>query len=151
MRLFDHVITPVARPSLGIRALRSAQDVGRFPLLEYDDATYPWLQWSDWLRARGWADARPKSMQRFNQYDQVIQAAVDGQGIALGRLELLRDLLADGRLVPLAPARPRGAGDHAYWLVSVDTHPRKDVRLVARWIEGQAHEAAQALDDASGP
>jgi LysR family glycine cleavage system transcriptional activator len=140
-RLFDHAIAPVAHPSLGIRSLRSADMISKFSLLEYDDSTYPWLRWSDWLASQGWADARPGSMQRFNQYDQVIQAAVAGQGIALGRLELMQEFLDDGRLEQLAPARQSDASDHCYWLMRVDEHPREHVRLVADWIEDEARAA----------
>jgi LysR family transcriptional regulator, glycine cleavage system transcriptional activator len=143
-RLFGHAIAPVAHPSLGIRSLRSVEAISNFCLLEYDDTTYPWLRWSDWLESVGWAGAKPKSVQRFNQYDQVIQAAVGGQGIALGRIELMQELLQDGRLVQLAPPRESAPSDHAYWLIQVDENPREHVRLVARWIKDEAREAMPA-------
>jgi DNA-binding transcriptional LysR family regulator len=55
--------------------------------------------------AAGAARAKPRSVLRFNQYDQVVQAALAGQGVALGRVPLVRDLLAQRRLV-LASAQP---------------------------------------------
>ena len=45
--------------------------------------------WKTWLATMGRNAAKPKGILRFNQYDQVIHAAMAGQGIALGRLELL--------------------------------------------------------------
>jgi LysR family glycine cleavage system transcriptional activator len=142
--LFGHAIAPVAHPSLGAGHLRSGAALSKFSLLEYDDSTYSWLRWSDWLEATGWSDARPRSIQRFNQYDQVIQAAVGGQGIALGRLELMQELLDDGRLEQVAPARPGHASDHVYWLMRADASPRDEVRLVAAWIEDEAGDAQRA-------
>ena len=140
-RLFGQAIAPVAHPSLGIQSLRSARALSKFALLEFDNPKYPWLQWSDWLGAVGWADVKPKSVLHFNQYDLVIQAALDAQGIALGRLELVQPLLDDGRLVLLAPARQTIASDHAYWLIRADTNARQHVRRVARWIEEEARDA----------
>lgn len=136
-RLFGHTIAPVAHPSLGIRGLRSIQALEKFSLLEYDDLTYPWLRWSDWLASVGWEDAKPKSVQHFNLYDQVIQAAVGGQGVALGRLELIQKLLDDGLLEQVGPAKQSEESDHAYWLMQVDENPRKDVRLLVKWIEAE--------------
>lgn len=139
-RLFGHSIAPVAHPSLDLGRLTSADALSACSLLEYDDATYPWLRWSDWLVAAGWGHARPRSVQQFNQYDQVIQAAVDGQGVALGRLELIQSLIDEGRLEQVGPARHSEASDHAYWLVRADAHPREHVRVVAEWLEAEAQE-----------
>lgn len=140
-RLFGHTIAPVAHPSLGIRRLRSVEALAEFSLLEYDDSTYPWLRWSDWLASVGWDCAKPKSVQQFNLYDQVIQAAVGGQGIALGRLELMQELFDDGRLEQVGPAKQSEQSDHAYWLMRADENPREHVRLVISWIEAEAREA----------
>ncbi len=112
-------------------------------LLEFDGPRHAQLQWTDHLAALGLADAQPKSVLRFNQYDQVIQAALAGQGIALGRLALVAPLLADGRLAVIgqsAPALKRGYG---YWLYTADPSPRRDVLDVLAWIraEAQAFEA----------
>ncbi len=136
-RLFGESIAPVAHPSLGLKSLRSAQALSKLNLLEFDDPQHPWLQWNDWLGAMGWADAKPQGVLHFNQYDQVIQAALAGQGIALGRLELIRPLLDQQRLVIVAPPRHKAEVTHAYWLIQAEAHPREDVRRVAAWIESE--------------
>jgi DNA-binding transcriptional LysR family regulator len=138
VRLFGESIAPVAHPALGREAWRSARAIARVALLEFEDPAHPWLQWGDWLAARGWGSARPRGVLHFNQYDQVIQAALAGQGVALGRLELIRPLLEDGRLVTLAPSQPRGETEHAYWLVRASEHPREEVRRVADWLCAEA-------------
>ena len=141
-RLFGHAVAPVAHPSLGLKSVRSAQALSKLSLLEFDNPNTPWLQWGDWLGAMGWAHAKPQGVLHFNQYDQVIQAALDGQGIALGRLELIAPLLQSGRLVQLAPPKHRADSTHAYWLIRASENPRDDVRHVAQWIEAQAQATA---------
>ncbi|MDT9001654.1 LysR substrate-binding domain-containing protein [Paucibacter sp. APW11] len=142
--LFGHRIAPIAHPSLGVRSLSGVERLAGYSLLEYDDSTYPWLRWSHWLASNGWEAARPKSVQHFNQYDQVIQAAVGGQGIALGRLELLQEQLDTGLLEQVGPSLRSEPSDHAYWLVRADEHPREHVRLVANWIEAEAREGQRS-------
>ncbi len=139
-RLFNESVAPVAHPSLGIRSLRSAQALARVSLLEFDHPSHPLLQWQEWLNALGWSEAKPQRVLRFNQYDQVIQAALGGQGVALGRLELIQPLLDDGRLVLLTSPGHRLEATHAYWLIRASEHPREDVRRVAAWIEAEAEQ-----------
>lgn len=137
LRLFEERVAPVARPVPGLRRLRAAADLDGQVLLEYEDARRPWLQWATWLEARGWRP-RPKAMLRFNQYDQVVHAAMAGQGIALGRLPLLRQWVAEKRLRVLdTPRLPQGT-DHAYWLLRAAEAPRKSVRAVADWLIKEA-------------
>jgi DNA-binding transcriptional LysR family regulator len=52
------------------------------------------------FKAVGVSRAKPGRITRFTQYDQVIQAALAGNGVALARLELARPLLETGRLRP---------------------------------------------------
>jgi len=86
------------------------------------------------------AKAKKRGVLRFNQYDQVIHAALAGQGVALGRLPLLQPLLDEGRLVVVEPARVET--DYAYWLLHADAAPRRAVRLVADWIRAEAQAGA---------
>lgn len=144
VRLFGHAIAPVAHPSLGLKSLRSAKALSKVALLELDDPQHRWLQWGDWLAAMGWADVQHQGVLHFNQYDQVIQAALDGQGVAMGRLELIQPLLDSGRLVLLAPPTGGAGNEHAYWLIRAKEQPREDVRRVAAWIEAEAQASQVA-------
>lgn len=137
VRLFGEALAPVAAPSLGVRAVRSAGALARQTLLEFDEPRAPWLHWQSWLESSGWPDARPAHFLRFNQYDMVIQAAIAGQGIALGRRELVQALVDDGKLVWLAAPRPPVKKAHAYWLLRAETPQRADVNTVADWIIGE--------------
>ncbi|MBO4122833.1 LysR family transcriptional regulator [Cupriavidus gilardii] len=138
--LFGETIVPVAHPALGVAAIDSVQALQGLNLLELDDDTNPRLRWRHWLEERGWQGARPRAMTQFNQYDQVIHAALAGQGVALGRLELIRDLLDDRQLgVVAAPPPPSVAGDSfGYWLIQAEERPRPDVLKVVAWIRAEA-------------
>ena len=135
--LFEEPIAPVTHPSLGLKRL-DASVVSEFVLLEFEDPRLPWLQWADQLSALGLGAAVPKGFLRFNQYDQVIQAAMAGQGIALGRLALITPLLLDRRLVTLETQGRGYANNHAYWLLQAEGSPRQDVLDVIDWIKSEA-------------
>lgn len=138
IRLFGETVAPVAHPSLGLTALQTPGDLEAQVLLEFDDDYRPWLRWNEWLAKQGWENVRPKSFIRFNQYDQTIQAAVAGQGIALGRLELIELALADGRLTTVGLPQPGPISSHAYWLIRTSSAPRSEVEEVVHWIKEEA-------------
>lgn len=143
-RLFGETIAPVASPSLGLRSFKTLETLHSATLLEFDVPGRPWLHWSDWLAARDWSMAGAKAVIRFNQYEQMIQAAVDGRGLALGRLELLQPYLQDGRLQVLeteSVAHTQSA--HSFWLVRAETTPREEVKHVAQWIQAIASQVGQ--------
>ena len=142
-RLFDEALVPVAHPALAVTAIEDPAQLRRQVLLEFDDVSRPWLQWAGWLRGAGAGagKARPKGVLRFNQYDQVVQAALAGQGVALGRLELVRPLLEQGKLA-LASALPPATSDYAYWLLT-RRDASADAVIVGDWIRAEARKAAR--------
>jgi LysR family transcriptional regulator, glycine cleavage system transcriptional activator len=139
-RLFGETVVVVAHPSLGPEPLKTRRALARHTLLDFDaprgQRRPSWLRWSSWLEQRGWQDAQARGVLRFNQYDQIIHAALAGQGLALGRLPLLQPLLDEGRLVVVDPARIET--DYAYWLLQAQASPRAPVRRVAEWIANEA-------------
>ncbi|MFL6675014.1 MAG: LysR substrate-binding domain-containing protein [Massilia sp.] len=140
IHLFDEALVPVAHPSLGVTAAEDPAQLGVNVLLEFDDISRPWLQWPGWLRGAGAGTQKPKGILRFNQYDQVVQAALAGQGIALGRLELVRPLLEQGKLVR-ATARADVAADYGYWLLARRNPVSRDAPAVRDWILAEAARA----------
>ena len=141
-RLFGEMVAPVASPALELSSLESASALDRHVLLEYEGVNFPWLHWREWLSSQGWDDAEPRGMLRFNQYDQVIIAAVAGQGVALGRSNLLGTMISDGRLRLLAAPRAGPPTSHAYWLINARPKPRPDVLIALQWIRTQAQAIA---------
>lgn len=140
--LFDEEIVPVASPAVAASAFADGAALARHVLLELHDRTHPFLQWTPWLRQRGLEPAR--GTLRFNQYDQLIQAAVEGNGVALGRLPLILPALRDGRLV--ADMRQRAAGgDYGYWLLHATAPARPEVATVRDWLLRQVTATQEAL------
>jgi LysR family glycine cleavage system transcriptional activator len=144
IRLFGEVVTPVARKDVAIQAFDDDKRLLDQNLLELDERSRPWLRWSEWLAARGLGDARPKAYLYFNQYDQVIQAAVEGHGVALGRLGLILPMIEDGRLVA-QPSAQHGTSNFAYWMAKHDSAWRNDVQLFADWVTREAQATAASL------
>ena len=150
-RLFGETLAPVAHPRLLAEAARDPATLAAMTLLELDDPR-PWLQWRGWLPTRGAHALRPsrkRGIVRMNQYDQVIHAALAGQGVALGRLELLQPLLASGQLALLPDARGPQPGPYAYWLLQAERQPRTDVARVADWVRSEA-ATVRSIAAASG-
>lgn len=136
--LFNETIVPVASPALGLTSLRSDGTFSELTLLDFEDTRYPWIQWRPWLEANGRDGVRPRAVLHFNQYDLVIQAAVAGQGVALGRKELIRPLLEDGRLMALDTSFSGPESKYGYWLIQAEAEPRREVAEVAEWIGNEA-------------
>ena len=86
-------------------------DVLRFPLLHLDDR----LDWSRWLEAAGAPSEGLLHGPILNHASMLIDAAIDGQGIALARTMLAANDLIARRLVrPFPTALPL---KNTYWIV----------------------------------
>jgi DNA-binding transcriptional LysR family regulator len=145
-RLFGEAVIPVAHPSLGVDRLDAAT-ISDQVLIEYDDPRRPWFHWGDRLHSMGLSGVKPKGVLRYNQYDQVIQAALAGQGIALGRVALIESLLSERRLLVVGGAGTDLAHGYAFWLVQADLEPRLDVKIVVDWIRTEAQSVELRLAD----
>ena len=73
------------------------------------------MDWGTWLSALGLGDLNPVRALHFSQYEQMIQAALNGQGVALGRYPLVNDLIQSGALV--APFKDAVVGSRSYFLI----------------------------------
>lgn len=146
IRLFDEELVPVCSPALLERTgrpPRRAQDFAQYVLLDLEDPGVPasWLAWSTWLHSLGVRRLKPAGWLAFNYYDQIVRAALAGQGFALGRLPLIADLLQDGSLV--APLDSRARTDYAYWVVQAESaRGRPDVEHLVEWIAQTARGQA---------
>jgi len=142
IRLFGERMLPVASPRLIHRAatpLKRPSDLRHHVLLHLDDpeGRVPWLNWPSWLTSNGAAGLRPAGSLRFRLYDQVIQAAVGAQGVALGRIPMIAEHLRDGRLVAPFPKRYDTARGY-FALVPPHARDRSDVAAFIAWLEDEA-------------
>lgn len=140
-RLFGEALVPVAAPGLLRGRKTLARALPQATLLEFDHPDRPWLQWQTALATRGLTPPSPRPMLRFNQYDQVIQACLAGQGLALGRLALVAPLIEQGRLVALEPVQHAKPLPDAYWLVAHPQGLSPSATAFADWLAAQATQA----------
>ena len=141
MCIRDRLVKDRARP------LKSPADLRHHTLLHFDhaDGSIPWLMWGVWLESAGLPELRPAGSLRFSHYDQVIAAALQGQGVALGRRPLVANLLADGALV--APFRSDSVTDRAYFIVrAAATRTRGDVGDFVAWLVAESADLVRTMD-----
>jgi LysR family transcriptional regulator, glycine cleavage system transcriptional activator len=139
--LFGEELLPVCSPGLlaALRPLREPDDLSHHVLLHLDDPhnPTPWLSWGHWLEAAGVPGLKPAGALTFNYYDQVVRAALAGQGVALGRSPLVQDLLHDGSLI--VPLLARAGTERGYWVVqAASARGRPEVEQFIQWISAEA-------------
>jgi LysR family transcriptional regulator, glycine cleavage system transcriptional activator len=134
-RLFGESLMPVCAPALlqADRPLRRPEDLRHHVLLHEDDYT-GWQLWLDLAGVTG-VDARHGPI--FTDAGMVVQAAAEGQGVALGRLALAAWDLAAGRLIrPFDVSMPH---DLAYYLACPEaTAERPRIAAVRSWLLEEA-------------
>jgi LysR family glycine cleavage system transcriptional activator len=121
-RLGDEYVVPVCSPDLvkGLRRRRDPKDLLRHTLLDVDwhSQGSTWPNWETWLDAANLKNLPHGRIVRFVHSSLAIQAAIDGQGIALGDSTLVADDLAAGRLIKPFDLVLQGPPECAYFLVS---------------------------------
>jgi LysR family glycine cleavage system transcriptional activator len=99
--LFPEVIWAVASPQLARKlAISSPRDLASARLLHEDQIRPEWVTWTDWLQAVN-CDLEFQRIVRFNNYPILIEAASEGEGVALGWETLIDDYLRARKLVKL--------------------------------------------------
>lgn len=144
-RLFVESVFPVCSPRLIGRSgpLKSPQDLLKYKLIHVDWAAPHghWPSWSTWMQAAGVQGFDAQHGLHFQQTSLAIEAAIAGQGIALGEASLIVDDLATGRLFkPMAVEVPVQA-DWAYYLVArQESLAVPMVREFRQWLLHEARE-----------
>jgi LysR family glycine cleavage system transcriptional activator len=140
-RLCTEQLFPVCSPKLvsGKRRITQPPDVLKFTLLHLDQRQ----DWAKWLDAAGVANAEVSRGPVMNRASMVIDAAVDGQGIALARTTLAAwDLLS--RLV-----RPFAASlrlSKAYWIICPKaTAALPKITIFREWLLAEAADDTRRL------
>jgi LysR family glycine cleavage system transcriptional activator len=129
--LADEEVFPVCSPRLlkGPHALRKPADLRHHTLIR---DSYP-IAWADWLASAGVKGVNARGGLTFDSYTFAVQAAVQGEGVVLGRTMLVADDLAAGRLV--RPFKQSLKAFSSFYLVypPVAIRQRK-VRAFKEWL-----------------
>jgi LysR family glycine cleavage system transcriptional activator len=131
-RLFKTALVPVCSPMLldGAKPLRRPEDLAQHTLLHaLDDSD----DWRLWLRAAGVDGVDPTRGLKFDSVPLVVQAAISGAGVGIGRRQLVEGELAAGRLVaPFDLELPDGC---AYYFVAPEaTADQPKVAAFRAWL-----------------
>ncbi len=138
--LFKDLIQPVCSPNL----------LSRFRLVELDDlkkvqmlhSHYRRSDWHDWLAAVHRTDLLSDSEISFSTSILTYQAAVEGVGVAVGQIHLLKNELNDGTLVPLFNAPfERKLAHYAVWPKNRSLN--RKARSFLSWLRDQAKELSR--------
>lgn len=140
VHLFGEEVLPVCSPRLlrdRSRPLKTPDDLRHHCLLHLETGTSALLEWPPWLRAMKVDGLKPASVLHFSMYDQMIHAAVNGQGVALGRLPLVNRLLQQRKLV--APFKKSLVSPRSYFLFQSEASRKKpEVREFLEWLQAEA-------------
>ena len=113
-RLMTEDFVPVCSPALlkGPHPLRTPEDLRHYALL-HEEGTQ--INWRMWLMAAGVEGVDPTRGPIYSHSSMVMVAAINGEGVALGRAALIAEDLAAGRLVK--PFDLALAAEWAYYVV----------------------------------
>jgi DNA-binding transcriptional LysR family regulator len=134
-RLFGGEVAPVCSPRLlaGAGAITQPEDLRRVTLLYLEDPHAGWFDWNLWFHALGLKDFTPARKLHFSHYDQMIQAAANGQGVALGLDPLIRALVREGKLA--MPFEKAAVPARAWYLVrSPAAAGKPEVDAFVAWL-----------------
>lgn len=143
VRLCSERLFPVCSPKLvsGSQRIATASDLLKFPLLRLDDST----AWMRWFEAAGVTNpvVRGPTLDRASM---LIDAAVDGQGIALARTALAAWDILNGRLIKPIDVSLRMA--NTYWIVCPKAAANTSrIATFRKWLLAEASEDADRLRD----
>ncbi|MBF8778678.1 choline sulfate utilization transcriptional regulator [Pseudomonas fulva] len=136
-RLFDEEVFPVCSPRLVESLALSIADLPRMPLLHLrGEQASRWFDWTAVFRRLGLEAPPPSGQLRFDNYTLLIQAAIAGQGMAIGWHHLVDGLVDQGLLC--RPFEGSLKSDYGYHVV---LPPRKRRRaLVECFVDWLTHE-----------
>ena len=141
VRLCPERLFPVCSPKLvaGRNRITTASDLLSFPLLRLGD----WKTWTRWFEAAGVADPVAHGPV-LNRASMLIDAAVDGQGVALARTALAAWDIINGRLVRPIDVSLRMS--NTYWIVCPKvTSGVPKIATFRNWLLAEAAEDARRL------
>jgi LysR family glycine cleavage system transcriptional activator len=138
-KLMPERLTVVCAPRLlaDSEAPKAPADLLRFPVLtSHSNQPFEWSTWSD----RFGLDMRAARTIPLHDYNIVVEAAVAGQGIAMGRHRLIGPQLANGTLVHALPGTTLDDPDIGWWLVTPRSPASEAVSAFCAWLTAAAEE-----------
>ncbi len=140
--LFHEEVFPVCSPQLlkGRTLPLAPTALAELPLLHLrPEIRSRWFDWKGLFRAFAIAETPSPGMLRFDNYTLLIQAAIAGQGVAIGWRHLVDELLAQELLCRVCPGEARS--DFGYYAVLPERKRRQ--RLTQYFVDWLKQELAR--------
>lgn len=145
--LFHEAVFPVCSPQCAHRhdlpGRVDSRSLARIPLLHMDQHSARWLDWSRWCELAGLDGPVESSRFHYNNYPLVLNAAVEGRGLALGWAGLVESMIREQTLIRLEPTISRP--EHGY-VIKARQPGNEVVAAVVDWFRRNA-----APETAPGP
>ena len=138
-KLFGEQLFPVCSPDFARQHFGGNESVdpsvlAKAPLIHEREEEYSWLSWQQWLSRHCVSYVPPDNTYFYDSYALTLQAAIEGQGVALAWLHLAEPPLKSGHLVELTGLRVRT--DNGYYLAYRTGHPQAD--MIVDWFKSMA-------------
>ncbi len=135
--LFGQTLRPVASTAyldrLAASQLDDAQILNRAVILNHSRKGPNWTDWRVWVKEAGLRDVSFETVHQYDSYALAIDAAIDGQGIALASLPLLDNLLQANVLKPVTELQLETR--HGYFLGCQTRRPLSDnAQILFDWL-----------------
>ena len=125
--------------------MRTPIDLKGHVRLDFETVVYgrPWYDWEQWADGMKLRPIAPRKSMRFSHYDQVIQAAVDGAGVAIGKWPHLARHLREGVLcAPLGKDSVARLGGF-YLIVGQPSNPSVPIQAFIAWLKDEMNRDAR--------
>ncbi|MBT6204093.1 MAG: LysR family transcriptional regulator [Rhodospirillaceae bacterium] len=139
MELFPTLTFPVCSPDYLARhgPINQPTDLLGHTLLNLDGPSHAGEDWAWWLDGADVQAQGPLHILGFDSYANIIQAALEGQGIALGFSRIVESMLTSGKLIrPVGPALSKGQAVHLVTLPGIELSPA--VNAFRSWLIEEA-------------
>ncbi|MFC0267440.1 LysR substrate-binding domain-containing protein [Kushneria aurantia] len=130
------IVQPVCSPSLADADSLALEQLMALPLLHFSQQRGDsWMDWPQWLDHRQWHGSVPEG-RHFDSYTVILEAAMAGQGVALGWRLGIERLIERGDLV--CPVKEHTTLDNglSVYLARHRT-ASEDVAAVSQWLATQ--------------
>jgi len=136
-KLMPETMSPVCSPKLA-QDLNTTADLANHVILQDTFAhAERRLMWDFWAKEAQVTLPHFEKTRKFGQANMVIQAAINGMGVAMGRSPLVQDAIDAGTLVYPFPETVQS--QLSYWFVCEhDALQTKSVQVLREWINQQA-------------
>ena len=134
----DDDIFPVCAPDLfpGLDRPLKPRDLLEVPLLSHHVVPQDWMEWTEWFEAIGISVRNRPRFIHYDSYPVALQAAVAGQGVALGWRRTTQAMIDEGKLVrPCREFVSRPGELSVFRSAARDAHPQTE-GLVA-WLSDE--------------